>query len=1122
MALGGPQFTGWTGLGKPKQGVAGLNLPGEATFRLADDSKQRDWFNAFGVRFEVRLDDDRPVRLDVRLLAGPNPVATALIQGKGWHTVSLPWKSFDFRQSFAGFLGSSGGLSIAARFEEGGTGRVALRSPQLVRGNKVWLQSDVRGKAAPAGGVAQYQVTVGNPTNEAQGVTLAFEKSGYEAMTAEVSPASLLLKPGETRNVTVRVQVPARIPAGGHETLTLRATGNGGSPFDKIQFVTASQLDYPNILHTQDGWDVVRANVAKYDWAKQALAGYVKRADGWNVPTPGNPNPKRGDALFATQEEGNFMAAGIAYQCTADPKYAAKVKQFLLRLSDPAKGYPVTRRGCNQASVQEGHFFQHVVMSYDMTIPSGVYSSGEREQIDATLRLFVGPDEEGGVGDQISNWSVSYLCGQLYASLMLQDLAAAQHFLYAPHGLIDQLVKGTLDDGWWYEVSISYNTWVASEFSQLAIALQPWGYDLANARFPSNYRPSTETLPQNEEYGMSKAQWGPIHHNWMGIKRMWDVLPRMVDYRGVMFGLNDSGEMRVAGYRGEVNAQPLELAYYLYRDPAYAAIIQRSGENRDLLYGVPDLPGATSDPSSQSAYADNAGVAVLRSRTENRPRREQIQAVLHYGDHGWYHGHFDITDLLHVSRYGRSFFHPERVWYGYPNYMYKFYVQTSVSKNMVVVDQKQQEPAPSERLLFHGGPMMQAAVVQVNTRWSNPPYGGMRYGDQPYKTFAEKALAEGKSVPVPANPPPYGSLTGYTEPVLQRRAMIVTDDYIVLADYLQAEKEHTFESLFQMRNLQGFDAPEKTLLRHDGQWNPDPVSSAQFVTDCNWYGVQAPARGAFQFKYGEGGDRESANEDGVLNMDVHSLWPPRQEIMLATAGENPGTSRQVSYVVRGDGKSLTEGKTGAWLLGQVDIDLPVQGVKSLELETQTGSTNPGTLFWAGARVVTAEGKEIPLSQLPATFENTQQPRAPGQDFAGGDIKIAGVPYTEATSAQPSDGKKPSLVRVDLSGIQAARFRCVLGGDYPVGDGSSRRRVMAVRSTGTTANFLSVVEPFEDKRMVKSAVATGPSSLCVELNDGRVQEIQITGLEGDGKGIVATITESKDGKVVRTETTAAGD
>ena len=38
------------------------------------------------------------------------------------------------------------------------------------------------------------------------------------------------------------------------------------------------------------------------------------------------------------------------------------------------------------------------------------------------------------------------------------------------------------------------------------------------------------------------------------------------------------------------------------------------------------------------------------------------------------------------------------IWYSYAPYMYKFYVQTSLSKNMVVVDQKMQEPVESKRL----------------------------------------------------------------------------------------------------------------------------------------------------------------------------------------------------------------------------------------------------------------------------------------------------------------------------------------------------------------------------------------------------------------------------------------
>jgi hypothetical protein len=991
-----------------------------------------------------------------------------------------------------------------------------------------WLHAAVRGKSAEAGGTAEYEVLVGNATEKPQAVVLSFERTGWEAMTASVEPQALDLAPGETKAVVVRVNVPKRIPPGGHEAQTLRAIGNGTAPPSAaIRFVTASRMAHPYIIHTADGWAEVREKVEKYDWARQARQGEVDRAEKWNVPNVNNPdNPKRGDWLFQTQVEHDLMATGKAYQLTQDAKFAEKLRTFLLRLSDPMNGFPVTRRGCNHASVQEGHFFQHIAMAYDMALPSGVFTDADRAQIERTLRLFVG-EQEDSFGSNISNWAVSYQCGQLYCALVLQDLAAASRILYSPGALIDQFVQGTLDDGWWYEVSISYNTWVASEFSQVALAMRPWGLDLVNTRFPSAYRPSEQRVPEKTEYGITDAKWGPIHHNWMGIKRMWDVLPRMVDYRGVMFGLNDSAEMRVAGYRGEIGARPLELAYHLYRDPAYATVIKSSGEGRDLIYGVPELPENTPDLSAVSTFADNAGVAVLRSKSDGKPARERIQAVLHYGDHGFYHGHFDRTDLVHLSRYGRSFYNPEFIWYGYASYLYKFYVQTSVSKNMVVVDQKQQEPTESQRLLFHSGPMMQVVAVQTNSRWSNPPYGGMVYSDQSASTFAEKALREARSIPAPKNPPLYAkfnspttSLTGYTEPVLQRRVAIVTDDYVVLADYLKGGREHTFDSLLQMNGFQGIEAPGKKLVRHTGQWNPDPVGSAQFVTDCDWYEAAAPARISFQYRFGPGGkDVTHQNTPGDLNMDVHTLWPQAQEIMIGSAPEPQPVNRQVAYAVRGGGRTLAEGRSGIWILGEQRLDVPLKGVTSLELETRTGSTSPGTLFWSNACVVTAGGKEVPLAQLPMTTDNTMQPRQSGMDFEGGPVKVAGIPDSGAVSAQPKDGKKPSVVRVDLSGVNApVRFKAVLGGDFPVGDESRTWKTVAVRSQGREARFLAVIEPFEDKRMVRSATAGSADTLRVELADGRAQEIKIDNMEqGDGKAVAVQITETSEGSVVRTET-----
>ena len=106
----------------------------------------------------------------------------------------------------------------------------------------------------------------------------------------------------------------------------------------------AARLDHPNILHTRQGWDEVREKVKKYDWARKAQEAYVARAEKWNVPGVANKkNPKQGDWLFPTQVETELMATGFAYQLTQDAKYAQKVRQFLLNLSDPQTGFPVTR-----------------------------------------------------------------------------------------------------------------------------------------------------------------------------------------------------------------------------------------------------------------------------------------------------------------------------------------------------------------------------------------------------------------------------------------------------------------------------------------------------------------------------------------------------------------------------------------------------------------------------------------------------------------------------------------------------------------------------------------------------------------------------------------------------------
>jgi hypothetical protein len=1119
-------------------------------FRVLNDSAA-EWQNYYGVRFEVRLPDAREVELTATILRaarGATPETpvngSVRVRGAGWHTVILPWSAFDFEQANTAFLKAVQEFRLTAKWAGGSPAKIQLRHLRVIQAPVISLAAEVCGRPAPQNGSAEYNVTAGNCTEVNQAVVLSLVKRGWEEMVSRVEPSAFDLAPGETRVVRLTVKISDRVPPGGHETQVLQAIGNGeAANASRLEFITTSELPHPYLLHPAAGWQEVRAKVAKYDWAKNAQADTLKQAAAWRVPEvarpPRNdPDDTYGPFLFATQNENDLLACAYAWQLTGDKPAAEKVALFLRRLSNPTNGYPVTLRGCNQSLVQEGHFFQHLAMAYDAILDSGVLTADDRRQIEATFRIFIETIARASDYGAINNWNLSEDCGAFYCSLAMQDLVAAQRWFSGPSGLCDQLEQGVMDDGWWYECSISYNLWCASEFTQAALAYEPFGGNFLDQKMPANFSPKallkaelsggvtsgTTADEQRKPFGMDAEIYGPNTRPYRTIRELWNSLLPFLDWRGVMFGVNDSTESQVAGNRTEVSGQPFEIAYQAFRDPAYAAIIKMGGGKRDLLYGVPELPAATPEKFRDSAFADNVGLAMLRSQTTNRPIREQIQATLHYGTHGWAHGHYDRTDLLSLMRYGRSFWNPESVFWVYEPFMYKFYCQCSVNHNLVVVDEKMQEANPGERLLFHTGDALQATVVQTDTRWSNPPYGGMVYDYVPVKSFAEKCWREGRSVPGPTNPPGYGALTGYTEKILQRRALLVLDDYIVLADFVRGTNAHTFENLLQLKGFLGLDAPGKQFLRHTAQWNSDPVGSAQFVTDCDWYAVTAPAVARFAERWGPGADnagsRSTGNADGVLKLDVHSLWPPRQEIMIATAPEQHDTEKRLFYAVRGDGKTLADGKFGAWILGSAAVDVPLENVKQLELETRTELSKKPTLFWAGARVVTRAGKEIPLGDLPVKFENIVTPPAAGKDYFGGPVKIVGTEYPFATPAQPLTNAVTGLVRVDLGGLDAVRFQATLGSDYPPGDESQRRKVYAIRAGhGTEARFLTVIEPYENQPVIKSAVALGADQLRVELADGRVQDIQIENFTGDGKDIQITLTESRDGKILRRESTA---
>lgn len=1137
--IGKTDFSDWTGILKVKNNVGVFSNGETISYRYPDGERSykgfkeiyghaSDWSIYAGVAFDIYLKTASSVSIEVTFKVDEsdadllNPFSTAKLQisGKGWQSVYIPWELFDLAEGQKGeTLKGVKELMINTRSPNNST--LQIRNVSITKGEFIFLDAPIQGKSVSKGGKVEYEVEVGNTTNKKQSVQLHFTKYGWESMSKMVEPSTIELQPFEVRKCKVVVTVLERLPEGVREKQVLKAIPNGkGNSAATLDFTTAVKVPAPNIVFTADKWQEVRGKMEKYDWAKEGAMQYERRAQDWNVPEVDSNPPTRdfqfGQHLYNEKDANSMFNCAIAYQLTGKKEYAEKCAIFLKRFSSEANGYPTTWRAGGANFVKEGGFFQNIARGYDMIQDAGLLSVEDEQLIENSFRLYIdlaiSENSAGGIG----NWDLSELSGAFYCALSIQDLHLAELILTMPAGIYQQLAQGVLNDGWWHECAVGYNLWCSRMFSQVAIALQPWGINFKDKLLPLGTTSNHSLTPRRNrpgQHGMNFMKWGTLNNNSIGIKDMWDAALNFLDYRGVMFAVNDATEARVSG-------ADYELAYYLYRDPEYAAIIQR-GNSRDLLYGVPELPEVTSEKVSQSAYADNMGIVQLRSQTKEREQRDQIQAVLHYGTHGGGHGHYDRTQLISMMRYGRSFYNPEMYWYGYHSYLYKFLVQASINKNMVVVDGKMQEPAESFRKLFYTGDMMQATAVESHARWMHPPYMGMIYGGEPV-TVQEKAWSEGRSLSIPDNHPPYGDVTEHTDSIMQRRLMVMMDDYVVLSDYVQSDSLRTYDWLMQIKGFKELNAGKKEFLRHDNQWSSDPLGAAQFTTDCDWYNTTGTARSSFEMCFGEECDNDGArmrnSEDGPLKIDVFNAWPTQNEIMVGTTPEAFAVNKKLWYTIATDDIQVVNDSTGAWVLGSRNIELNISDKKELVLTTKTDNSRANTIFWGDAKIILKDGSEVLLSSIPLKYDNILMPKAKGKDYYNGPVKIAGELMVNSTPGMPENPKEQGRITIDLTGLDATTFKAKLGGDFPLGDESSRRKTLAVRSKGKETRYLSVIEPYETESVIKSVTAKSANQLIVELLDGRIQEINIENLESNSEKINVAVKETLNGIIIREEKT----
>ena len=630
-----------------------------------------DLRDVYAVRFEVRNTGTTPFEGSATLHAAEfegrrdrfdrTTAAFRLPVSAEWQSVELPISSFDFARGESYTLKFIARISFAAK-----SGKAEIRNVRFAEAPIVKLSAPIRSKAAD-NGVAEYPFTVKNTTDRKQAFRLTLPKRGWEGMSAKLSHDTVELSPGESASVKLTVTVPARLPAGANESTRVEVSPvTPGAAPETLEFITVQRVPSPFLMRDEAGWKEIAANVEKYEWAKKEFARAKALADGWTPPEKSGVMSDQGTmGVVRTRYEEKLRSCLILYKLTGEEQYLKKIRDFLLMFSNPEDGYPVLLHATSQGQPQEGGTFELVANAYDLIRDK--LTPAEREQIEQTMRLFVDTviDRMGDGG--ITNWTIFNQVPAAGCALILHDLARFNTLVYAPTGLIDQFVCGTMSDGWWFEMSVTYNLHCAQCFTKLGLMAKPFGFDLLNAQFPIALSDLSGRRPfELENYqGMAFTKYGPITRNSIGFKAMWDGVLDYPGYRGIMIGMGDGHEFSVGG-------DVFELAYYAYRDPRYAAILKRNSE-RDLVYAVAELPEETPTLYRNSAHSDNAGIALLRSQSGSD--REQIQLGFKYGTHGGYHGHFDRLSLLSLMRYGRGFWNPESTWYGYPSFMYKFWVQ---------------------------------------------------------------------------------------------------------------------------------------------------------------------------------------------------------------------------------------------------------------------------------------------------------------------------------------------------------------------------------------------------------------------------------------------------------------
>ncbi len=599
---------------------------------------------------------------------------------------------------------------------------------------------------------------------------------------------------------------------------------------------------YPRLLINQSAIDQTKQKIKKYDWAAQNAEALIKFADDFKAPQRREFIVKRGSKQwpslgYVPKDIEDLYSVGLAWTLTENPTYLTKLKGFVLDVCDPEKGYIPVGAATTGVEVHEGGFFFYFTAICDILYSQeDIFTADQKTNIESVMRAYLEKSKDEMHPNGIMNHQASTNASAVLVSMFLQDEEYFTHFVEEDGGMLDHIGTGVMADGWWFEATVNYCYLVTDIYFRMAQVFQNSGMDLYHTKIDSRPMDKDFHNAPDEFTGMKFAVWGGEPRPYRTLYDMAMAYIPMMDEDGVVLASNDSGTLPPSVF--------YELAYKEYGDKELAWAIGKT--KRDswiaLFYGEGKLP-KVSDPRTKSATVPNVGLTALRSQNPKKQGGEQLQAYVKYGSHGGWHGHFDRTSLQALDKYGHKYFGTEMCWFGYISAQYKELVQSSITHNMVIVDEKQQQALPSSQPLFYAGDMMQLSITETVAKWRTIPRNN------------------------PEKFPPWDDFDYSTEPILQRRLSIVADDYLVMFDYMRSTEERQYDLLAHPLGFVGIegatsvgDKIEKVSTNED--------SPFKYFTNGQWY------------KGGEDVVKFKFNDCG-FGLDYYPLYPKSADILYA-------------------------------------------------------------------------------------------------------------------------------------------------------------------------------------------------------------------------------------------------